>query len=169
VIVTPTATAARTDCPSAQAVFLDVSGRLSLCAPAQVVALSDVNLNGEPGITISSSAGGTVASGLPQFAVAARISKSAAVLQPLIDTCAKAFDGGQAVSLQVGPLTESGCQAQTEMNSTSGPLMELHLSAQLSPGSDGSPRYLNVTVTWRTRSSGADALARQIAQSLQAA
>ena len=162
VIITPSDGASR-GCAPGQAAFLGVTSQLSLCAPPDVSALSDVNANGEPGISISASGS---ASSL-QFAVGTRISKTPAILEPLNETCAKAFEGGAVATLQVGSLTAAGCQAQTEVNSADGPLMELHLSASLPPAVDGSTRYLNVSVTWRTESAGADTLARAVVASIR--
>ena len=170
--VTPVAAGSadsRSDCPSQTESFVDVAGVLSLCAPPDIVAVSDVDANGAPGITVGSDLAGIKAPGVPRVAVAAAITRTANFATPLADTCRAAFPGGVEVDIQIGSLAATGCQALTEENSPDGPLGELHLSAQLPPASDGSARFLDIFVSWRTQSEGAEALARQIASSLRVA
>jgi len=134
---------ARTDCPAGTAPFADVAGLLSLCAPPDTVAVSDVDANGAPGITLGSDVGGRVAANVPRMAVAVTISRSAKFADPVTDTvCGSAFEGGKSVTISVGSLVATGCEAVSNDGSSAGPLEELHLSAPLAPNRDGSSRFL---------------------------
>jgi hypothetical protein len=178
--VTPIASGqvdSRPDCPSGHATFRDVSGKLSVCAPASLRAVTDVDEIGAPGLLLTSDdATGVPQANVPQVLVAVRFTSRRLFNPdvPLDQLCAKGSGlsdlvSGAAVSLSIAGRTATGCDSVGETHSIYGPLELLQLTISLAAPDAAVPEFLNLDVSWRTQSQGASELAHQIVQSLRIA